>query len=119
MTSAQYSRGVRVDLPDHTVLYLSGTASIDTDGRVVAPGDIEGQVDRMLHNVEELLRVQGAGYGNVVSAVTYLKRAEFREPFERVAARRGFPALVPNTLCVADVCRPEWLCELEAIAIIA
>jgi len=115
---SDFSRGTRVDLGDRSILYVSGTASIDTQGRVVHVGDIEGQVNRMLLNVEQLLAGQGAGYADLVSAITYLKRGEDRDLFRRVARQRGLPPELPNTLCVADVCRPEWLCEIEATAVL-
>jgi hypothetical protein len=38
---------MKVALADRTVLYVSGTASIDTQGRVVHEGEIEGQLHRM------------------------------------------------------------------------
>jgi enamine deaminase RidA (YjgF/YER057c/UK114 family) len=116
---SDFSRGMRVDLPDRSVLFISGTASIDTEGRVVHVGDIEGQVERMLLNVERLLQQQGATGADLVSAITYLKRPEFVEPFLRVARRHPLPPRLPNTLCHADICRPDWLCEMEAIAVIA
>jgi enamine deaminase RidA (YjgF/YER057c/UK114 family) len=114
---SDFSRGTCVTIEDRTVLYISGTASIDTTGHVIAPGDIEGQVDRMLVNVKALLEGQGAGWGDLVSAVTYLKRPEYRETFLRVCGRHGLPERIPSTTCVADICRPEWLCEMEAIAV--
>jgi enamine deaminase RidA (YjgF/YER057c/UK114 family) len=116
---SDFSRGMRVDYRDRSVVYISGTASIDTEGRVVHLGEIEPQVDRMLVNVEELFAGQGATYENVVSAITYLKRPEYAEAFRRVAARRGMPERIPNTLCVADICRPEWLCEIELVAVLS
>jgi enamine deaminase RidA (YjgF/YER057c/UK114 family) len=115
---ADFSRGTRVDLPDRTLLYISGTASIDTEGRVVARGDIEGQIERTLVNVEAMLRDAGAGYGQAVSAVTYLKEPRFAAAFRRIASRHGMPESLPNALCVADICRPEWLCEVEVTAVL-
>jgi enamine deaminase RidA (YjgF/YER057c/UK114 family) len=115
---SDFSRGIRVDLEGRSILYVSGTASIDAAGRIVHPGDVEGQADRTLRNIEALLSGQGAGYADVVSAVTYLKRPEYLEVFRSVAARRGFPARIPNTLCLADICRPDWLCEMEATAVL-
>ncbi len=114
---SDFSRGMRLELEDRAIIYVSGTASIDAKGRVAHPGDIERQTDWMLKNIEALLASQGAGYADVVSAITYLKDPDYAAPFRRVAARRGLPARVPNTLCVADICRPEWLCEMEVTAI--
>jgi enamine deaminase RidA (YjgF/YER057c/UK114 family) len=116
---SDFSRGTRVDLQGRSIIYLSGTASIDTGGCIVAPRDIEGQVERMLVNVEALLAGQGATRENLVSAVTYLKRPEYIDTLRSVCRRRGLPERFPNTICVADICRFEWLCEMEAIAILA
>lgn len=115
---SSFSRGMRVTLSDRAVVYISGTASIDEQGTVVHVGDIEGQVNRMLLNIEQLLKGQGATVNDLVSAITYLKEPGFMQPFRDVCRRRGFPERIPNTLCVADVCRPEWLLEMEAIAIL-
>jgi enamine deaminase RidA (YjgF/YER057c/UK114 family) len=115
---SSFSRGMRLTLSDRSVVFISGTASIDEQGNVVHVGDIEGQVNRMLLNVEQLLRGQGATVKDLVSAITYLKEPEFMQPFRDVCRRRGFPERIPNTLCVAEVCRPEWLCEMEAIAVL-
>lgn len=62
-----------------------------------------------LVNVEQVLAGEGAGYLDVVSAITYLKHPKYLEAFRSVAARRGLPGRVPNTICVADICRPDWL----------
>jgi hypothetical protein len=54
----------------------------------------------------------------VVSAITYLKRPDSLDAFLTVATRRGLPEEVPNSICVADICRPDWLCEIEVTAIL-
>ena len=115
---ADFSRGTRVDLPDRVIIHLSGTASVDTDGCVAHPGSIDGQVNRMLLNLEELLAGQGTGPETLVSATTYLKRAGDLDLFRQIAARRGFPETIPNTIVVADICRTGWLCEIEAVAVL-
>ena len=112
-----FSRGMTVTVDGRTTAYVSGTASIDTEGRVVHVGDITGQVRRMLENVEALLEGCGASWGNSVSTITYLKHPEYLEPFLEGCRERGILQDVPNTIAVADVCRPEWLCEIETIAV--
>lgn len=113
-----FARGMRVTREDRTVLYLSGTASIDTEGQVVHVGDIEAQVHRMLLNVEELLAGSGAEKDDIIRATTYLKHSEDYEVFLRVYEERGFPLDLAHTVCNADVCRPDWLVEIEVAAIL-
>lgn len=110
---AAFSRGLKLSYPDRTAFYISGTASIDTQGEVVHPGNIEGQVDRMFVNLEALLGAQGVTLEHVVSAITYLKHAEHLKSFERICDTRSVPPGMLNTTVVADICRPEWLCEIE------
>ncbi|MFA6108207.1 MAG: RidA family protein [Candidatus Latescibacterota bacterium] len=114
---SSFSRGMTVTCEHRTMAYISGTASIDTEGRVVHLGDVEGQVHRMLLNVEQLLAGSGATPADMIRATTYLKRAEDFELFQRIYAEHGFPLDIPHTVCKADVCRPEWLVEIEGAAI--
>jgi len=114
---SRFSRGMRVDLPDKTVLYISGTASIDERGQTVHIGEIEPQIDRMLLNIQQLLEAQGAGFEHLVQASTYLKHAADLPLYERKLDEWGIRRL-PNTLVEAGVCRPELLIEMEAIAVL-
>ena len=81
-------------------------------------GDFEAQVDRMLHNIASLLDRQGATVGNLVSGVTYLKRPRATRRscgrcFVRMASTASHARLVE-----ASLCRPELLCEAEAVAVL-
>ena len=115
---SDFSRAMRVDLGQRSIVYVSGTASIDAAGRVLHAGDPAAQARRMLLNVEQLLAGQGAGLDRIVQAVTYVKRAADRDAVLIAGRAAGVPGAIPHTVCVADVCRPEWLCEMEAIAVI-
>ncbi len=114
---SSFSRGMALTINGRTVIYVSGTASIDTEGRILHVGDLEGQVHRMIENVEALLGTRGATFDDVVSAITYLKRPEYLDTFYRIWDERGLLGDIPNTVSMADVCRPEWLCEIEVIAV--
>ncbi len=112
-----FSRGMKVVLPEKTVLYISGTASVDEKGDTVHLDDVQKQVERMLVNVRELLRPHNSSFGDVVQVITYLKYADYLPIFLDIWKRWGLSGL-PNTFVEAGVCRPDLLCELEAIAII-
>ena len=114
---ADFVRGMRVLEANKVALQVSGTASIDEHGRTAHVGDFEAQADRMLVNIAALLQRQGASFGDVASAITYLKRPEdgprLREKL-RAAGFEGFP----HALVVAPICRTDLLCETEALAVL-
>jgi enamine deaminase RidA (YjgF/YER057c/UK114 family) len=112
---SDFSRGLRVMEGNKLALYISGTASVDELGRTAHVDDFEAQVERMLLNVETLLSAQKASFANVLSAVTYLKSAADAPTFQRIMRARGL-AEMPNAVVHAAVCRPDLLCEMEAIA---
>jgi len=114
---SSFSRGMKVDLPEKTVLHISGTASVDEFGATVHLDDIDKQLERMLLNVEQLLAAQGASFEDLTQIASFLKRAEYVDVWEAILAERDLHH-VPNTFVETGVCRPELLCEMEAIAIL-
>ena len=114
---ADFSRGLRVAEANKVTLYISGTASIDEAGRTVHVGQFEAQVDRMLHNIASLLARQGAGFENLASAITYLKHPNDAPVLRSMLRERGFDGF-PCALVEAPLCRPDLLCETEAVAIL-
>lgn len=115
---ADFSRGLRLVDPNQVTLHVSGTASIDEAGRSVHLGDVTAQAERMLHNIETLLAGQGAGFGDLVSAITYLKDPADADAVRAVFARRGFQGF-PCSVVDAPLCRPELLCETEAVCVLS
>jgi enamine deaminase RidA (YjgF/YER057c/UK114 family) len=112
---SDFSRGLRVVEANKVGLYISGTASVDEEGRTAHVDNFAGQVERMLLNVETLLAAQRASFRDVVSAFTYLKTPGDASVFHRILRERGL-ADMPNVLVHAAVCRSDLLCEMEAIA---
>ena len=114
---SDFSRGMRVLEGNRIALHISGTASLDEAGRTVHLDDLEAQADRMLVNVAALLKGKGASFSDVMYAITYVKNpADARRLREKLrdAGYEGFP----NVLVAAEVCRPELLCETEALAVL-
>jgi enamine deaminase RidA (YjgF/YER057c/UK114 family) len=117
-----FSRGIRVDVGSSVLLFISGTASIDEKGNTFCPGDFMAQTKRTFSNLTALLRSEKATWHNVVQTRCYLKDMrdyskfnEYRNQFYKKQKLNPFPASV----CIeADLCRPELLVEIEAIAIV-
>lgn len=114
---SDFSRGMCVKESNRLSLLVSGTASLDETGATVHVNDLDAQITRMLINVAGLLEGQGAGFEDIVSAITYVKRPE---DAARVQARlsAGGCSNFPNMVVHGPVCRPELLCEIEALAIL-
>jgi len=112
---ADFSRGLGVPDGHGTTLLLSGTASIDEQGRSVHAGDLRAQAGRMIDNIESLLAGRGAGLGDLVSGVVYAKRREDGPALREICRARGFGGF-PCVFVEAPLCRPELLCEAEAVA---
>ncbi len=114
---ADFVRGMKVVETNKVALHISGTASIDEHGRTAHPGDFEAQADRMLVNIAALLEGQGADFGDVTSAITYLKHPADAERLREKLRAAGFQGF-PHALVTAPICRPDLLCETEALAVV-
>jgi enamine deaminase RidA (YjgF/YER057c/UK114 family) len=110
-----FERGTRVTYGDRSHFYISGTASIDKDGRILHEGHLDRQIDRTLENIEVLLSHQGAHLSDLKQAVVYL-----RDPSDGAKARTLLASLLPQSVpfivVEGRVCRPGWLVEIEGIA---
>ena len=114
---ADFVRGMKIVEANKVALHVSGTASIDEHGRTAHVGDFDAQADRMFVNIAALLERQHATFGDVVSAITYLKHpADARRLREKTSAA-GFEGF-PHVLVAAPICRPDLLCETEALAVL-
>lgn len=109
-----FERGATVDYGDRRHIFISGTASIDNKGRVVHPGDVEKQTDRMLENVGALLTEGGATFRDVSQMTIYLRDPADYTTVDCIFAER-FPH-TPRVIVLAPVCRPGWLIEMECMA---
>ncbi|MBU3912040.1 MAG: RidA family protein [Candidatus Omnitrophica bacterium] len=116
-----FSRGMRVDLGEWGILFISGTASVDKHGKTVYRGDLLAQSKRTFKNLTALLKSEGASWHNVVKTTCFLKDMlnydafnEFRNRFYKDQGLKMFPA---STCVEACLCRADLLVEVELIAI--
>jgi enamine deaminase RidA (YjgF/YER057c/UK114 family) len=110
-----FERGTCVAYADRSHYFISGTASVDNLGNTLYPGNILKQLERTLENIGSLLRAGHASLADLMYLIVYL-----RDPsdFEGVKGRltEELPS-VPMIFVQAAVCRPEWLIEIEGVAI--
>jgi len=118
---SSFSRGMRIDLNGLVVLLISGTASIDENGRSVHIGDFRAQVRRTFQNITCLLGSEGGTWKDIVRTTCYLRDIErdyeaFNEERTAFYKEQGLNPFPASTGIQAILCRPELLIEIEAIA---
>jgi enamine deaminase RidA (YjgF/YER057c/UK114 family) len=85
----------------------------------VAVGDPAQQAERAMQNIEQLLGEAGASLAHICKVTIYLTDPRFREVVYRTVGQwlKGvFP--VSTGIVVAALARPEWLVEVDVIAVI-
>lgn len=117
-----FSRGIRVDLMECSLLFISGTASVDRHGKTVHSGDFSAQTRRTFKNLTALLRSEGANWHDVVRTTCYLKDMRDYDAFNKIRNQyykqqglRPFPA---SSCIQAPLCRQDLLVEIELIAVL-
>jgi enamine deaminase RidA (YjgF/YER057c/UK114 family) len=113
-----FSRGMSILAESKQTVHISGTASIGTDGATRYKDEVEAQIMETLLSISALLAPVGGSLKDITSATLFCKDAAFYSVFRELTSLLGvsdFP-LVP---VVADVCRPDLLVEIEAVAAIA
>ena len=119
---ASFTRGLRFNLGDKTMLLISGTASVDEQGRSAHEGDFRAQLWRTYRNITALLAAERATWHDVVRTTCYLRDIErdykaFNEIRTYFFHWLELDPLPASTAIQARLCREDLLVEIEAMAV--
>jgi enamine deaminase RidA (YjgF/YER057c/UK114 family) len=104
------------------MILTAGQVSIDERGALVGPGDVGAQTAQCMRNIGLALTAAGASFADIVKITTYVVNyspehraviGKARAPF---FANRPPPA--STLIGVSALALPEWLVEIEAVAVI-
>jgi enamine deaminase RidA (YjgF/YER057c/UK114 family) len=119
---SSFSRALRLDFGDYKVLLVSGTASVNEEGKAEHIGDFRAQCWRTYRNISTLLAAEGMTWHDVVRTTNYLRDIE-RDYAEFNKIRTSFfrwmnlDPLPASTGIQARLCWETLLVEIEAYAI--
>jgi enamine deaminase RidA (YjgF/YER057c/UK114 family) len=103
-----------------TMVFVRGQIGQDLDTtESVAIGDVTGQAEKAMANIEMLLREAGSRLEHICKITIYLVDPRYREAVYRVVGKwlKGvYP--VSTGVVVSALARPEWLVEIDATAVI-
>lgn len=101
-------------------LFVSGAVSVDRATGETVGSDIGAQTAQVLDNIAAVLAAAGASLDDVVKTTVFLTDATLAAGMNEVyAARFARPHPARSTVEVGPLARPEFLVEVEAIAVVA
>jgi 2-iminobutanoate/2-iminopropanoate deaminase len=113
-TGDDYVHALEVPAPVRW-LFVSGTMGLAEDGR---PGEtLTEQLALVWDNLRTILASHRMGVEHIVRVTSYLRDAAYMDEnaAARVAALNG--RLVPTTAIVVQTLSPDWLVEIEVVAV--
>ena len=109
-----------VEVRGGRTLYIAGQIALDADGKLVGAGDLRAQVKQVFANLNTQLQEAGASFKDVVKLNYYLTDTSelqaLRETRDSYINQEAPPA--STLVVVKQLVRPEYLCEIEAIAVV-
>ena len=113
-----YSQGVKVTAAQ-TILYIAGQVAYDDKGAPAHRGDFKGQARAVFQAVKAQVEAGGGTMDNIVKINTYL--TDIRHRADLVPIREEFlgkKSCASTLVAVTALAVPEWLIEVEAIAVL-
>ena len=103
-------------------IYTAGQVSIDESGKLVGAGDLAAQTEQVMRNVGLALAAAGADFGDVVKITTYV--VNYKPEHRAIVGKARAPFFAKGTppastlVGVSALALPEWLVEIEAVAVV-
>ena len=100
-------------------VFASGHVSVDAAGNIVGKGDAGAQSEQAFRNVQAALKAAGVTIADVTKITCFLVNVADYGAYAAVRLRL-FPENGPasSTVVVKELVKPEYLVEIEAIAVV-
>ena len=101
-------------------VFIAGQVALDTSGHLVGPGDFRAQAQQVFENLKSAVEAAGGTFSNIVKLNVYVadrsRLPEYREVRDRFIDVKNPPA--STAVQVTALFRPEFLIEIEAVAVV-
>ncbi len=101
-------------------VYIAGQTAMDETGQVVGEGDIEAQTRQVFQNLQKCLEAAGAKFDQVIKLNIYSTDLDAHLGAITKVRREYFPQepAASTTVQVSRLVHPDWLVEIEAVAVL-
>lgn len=108
-----YSQAIRAN----GFVFVSGQGGVDPDTQQIVAGGVREQTERVLRNIDAILRASGSGLDKVVRCGVFLKDMNDFAAMNEVYAR-FFPGAPPARTTIEAARLPkDLLVEIDAVAL--
>jgi len=115
-----FSQVIVVDSGARTV-YIGGQNAVNAAGEIVGKGDLVAQTEQIFDNLETALAAAGARLENIIQWRIFIVQGQDLLQgfgvFQRRWGSRGKPPVITMAF-VAGLANPDFLVEMEAVAIV-
>ncbi|MBF0543223.1 MAG: RidA family protein [Candidatus Riflebacteria bacterium] len=115
-----FSQVAVISGPTKTI-YIGGQNSVDSSGNIIAKGDLKGQAEQILKNLQIALEAGGANFEHVIKWNIFVVQGHSPQPgfevFQKVLGRLLNPPLITMNF-VAGLANSDFLMEIDAIAVV-
>ena len=113
-----YSQAVKVTGAE-TILYLSGQVAYDGNGNAAHSGDFKAQARATLQALKAQVEAGGGTMANIVKVNTYVTDIRHRADYAAIREEFFGKKMPASTMVgVAALAQPEFLIEIEAVAVL-
>jgi len=119
---SSFTRALRLEFGGHKILLISGTASVNEEGKAEHIGDFKAQTWRTYVNITNLLKAEDMTWHDVVRTTNYLRDIERDyEDFNKIRTSffrwMNLDPLPASTGIQARLCWETLLVEIETYAV--
>jgi enamine deaminase RidA (YjgF/YER057c/UK114 family) len=116
-----YSQVAEVN--DGKIVYIAGQVALDKAGNLVGKDDFRAQVDQVFQNLKAAVEAAGGNFNNVIKLNYYWAASvdPSQVPVAREIRDKYVNTANPPTstfIFVPRLVRPEWLIEVDAVAVV-
>ncbi len=69
-----YSHGLKIDIGDSEMIFVTGQIAMDKNGKAIAPTNIEKQTKFVFESIQKILNEVNSSLDDVVKAVIYVTK---------------------------------------------
>jgi enamine deaminase RidA (YjgF/YER057c/UK114 family) len=108
-----------VEAAPRRTVYISGQVAFDRAGVLVGAGDLRAQTEQVFENLKAALASAGTTFDDLVKITVFMVDSSQIQVYRDVRDRHLTGNLPASTLVqVQRLARPEWLIEIEAVAVL-